>query len=158
MLCPNCGFQNQEGAKFCANCSYALSPDAGQTLPTNVPAAPPAPVVAYPPANLPAYAAPAAAPPYYGAPTKARSTALVLEILPGLFGLLGFGWIYAGETGKGVTWLIGFFIWSVVGAVIATLTAFIGCLCVLPISGFLIYMSASRLSAFAKSRPDTFTP
>ncbi|HZQ07907.1 MAG TPA: hypothetical protein VFD70_15085 [Anaerolineae bacterium] len=89
---------------------------------------------------------------------KSRATALVLEILPGLFGFLGFGWIYAGETSKGVTWLIGFLIWSVIGIIASAFTAFIGCLCVLPISCFLIYMSASRLNTYLKSRPDLFTP
>ncbi len=151
MFCNNCGFQNQPNAKFCARCGTKLATTQD------------APALSAPQAlsNMPTYPAqvpPVAPPPYYAAPPKSRSTALVLEILPALFGFLGFGWIYAGETQKGVMWLIGYLVWSVVGIILAAITVFIGCLCVLPVSIGLIYLSASRLNVYLKSRPDLFTP
>ena len=43
--------------------------------------------------------------------TKKRSIALILEILPGMFGFLGSGWMYAGNYSKGIMFLIGFLAW-----------------------------------------------
>lgn len=39
---------------------------------------------------------------YAPRPPKDRSIAIILEILPGLFGILGIGWIYAENTAVGI--------------------------------------------------------
>ena len=33
MFCPNCGTQNNDGVKFCANCGAALTPDTPAAAP-----------------------------------------------------------------------------------------------------------------------------
>jgi len=38
----------------------------------------------------------------FSRPLKDRNIALILEILPGLFGLVGFGWIYSNKTDTGI--------------------------------------------------------
>ena len=47
-------------------------------------------------------------------PTPSKGTALVLEVLPAIFGIFGIGWIYSGRTQTGIILLIaGFiFIWG----------------------------------------------
>jgi hypothetical protein len=54
---------------------------------------------------------------YSPLPQKDRRVALGLEILPGLFGFLGIGWIYSGRTWIGLAWLAGYLIWQ--GVIIA---------------------------------------
>lgn len=51
------------------------------------------------------------------APTETppnKGTALVLEVLPALFGVFGIGWIYSGRTNTGIMLLIAglVFIWG----------------------------------------------
>jgi hypothetical protein len=47
------------------------------------------------------------------------NVALILEILPGLLGFLGIGWMYIGRVGIGILLLIGW--WIILGSV-----AFVG--------------------------------
>jgi hypothetical protein len=89
---------------------------------------------------------------------KDRSIAIILEVLPGLFGFLGFGWIYAGETGKGITYLIGYWTWLFIGGIITAFTVGLGCIIVFPLSVAFIAVSASSLSKYARQRPDMFGP
>ncbi len=89
-------------------------------------------------------------------PMKDRSLALVLEILPALFGLFGFGWIYSGNTSTGVAWLVGVLIWDLVAVLILTLTAGFGCIFTIPINLVLVAISASSLNTYIKKHPELF--
>lgn len=96
-------------------------------------------------------------PPVYAArPPKDRSVALILEILPGLFGFLGFGWIYSGNTQTGILWLAGLLMWTIAAVIIDVVTAGFGCLCTLPISLALIAISVSNLNTYIKNHPELF--
>ena len=74
------------------------------------------------------------------------NNAIVLEILPGLFGFLGIGWIYSGYTQTGVIllilwWLLVWGSWITIllgSTVFTTITFGLGffsfcCLCIIPI-------------------------
>lgn len=107
--------------------------------PKDVGAASPAPTPAQAPANV--------APPdpaLVGAPTKTpmqlaeererrANIAMIIEVLGGLFGLLGLGYLYAGEAGKGLFRLVSWII--VVGlmwTVVAFLAAIVVGVCLIP--------------------------
>jgi hypothetical protein len=81
---------------------------------------------------------------------------MVLEILPGLFGFLGFGWIYSGNTSTGVAWLIGMLVWDVIAIIVAVISGSLACICTVPISLVLIAISASSLSKYTKAHPQLF--
>jgi TM2 domain-containing membrane protein YozV len=78
-----------------------------------------------PPPELP----PVGPPP---APPKDPNTAFVIELVGGIFGLLGLGYMYIGRTEDGVIRLIAWLVYNVVAwIVIFFLTAFvIGCFCI----------------------------
>jgi hypothetical protein len=46
-----------------------------------------------------------------------------LEILPDLFGLFGFGWIYSGNATAGLIWLFGVLMWDVFAIIFLVVTA-----------------------------------
>ena len=81
---------------------------------------------------------------------------MILEILPGLFGLLGFGWIYAGNLGVGLAWLVGMLIWTGIAAVIAIFSVGISLLCTLPVSIVMIVISAVTLNNYTKKQTALF--
>ena len=130
----------------------APSPVAPQVAPTDLTAilAPQTnPQANVPPINPQSYAPPPRAP-------KDRSVALILEILPGLFGLLGFGWLYSGNTNTGIVWLGGMLVWDLIAIVVGIVTAGFGCLCTLPISVSLLVVSAFMLNTYTKQHPELF--
>jgi hypothetical protein len=108
----------------------------------------------------PAYVPPAYTPPAYSAPpasaytpgaapataAKDRTIALLLEIGGGVFGFLGIGWLYAGNTTAGILWLAGMLIGSCL-AVVVDIVTFGAFLCVhiplwlvaVAVSGYLLY-------------------
>ena len=79
--------------------------------------------------------------------------ALILEIIPGLFGLLGIGWIYNGKTTAGVAWLVSGLIWEFIALIIIALTAGVGCFCTIPINLVLVGISASMLNSHTGQNP-----
>lgn len=87
---------------------------------------------------------------------KDRSIALILEILPGLFGFLGFGWLYSGNTGTGIAWLIGVLVWEFIAIFIDVITGGVFCLCSVPINLVLTTISAYSLNKYTKSHPELF--
>lgn len=91
-------------------------------------------------------------------PPKDRSIALILEILPGLFGLLGFGWIYSENINTGIMWLVSVLVWDAIAIFISVLTGGFGCFCTLPINVALIAISASSLNSYTKQHPELFGP
>lgn len=89
--------------------------------------------------------------------TKDRSIALILEILPGLFGFLGFGWIYAGDNNKGIMFLIGFLAWHLVIVLpISLITAGFGLCVTIPIDLIVIGVSAASLNNHTLQHPELF--
>jgi hypothetical protein len=96
-------------------------------------------------------------PPEVGlSPVKERSIALVLEVLPGLFGLFGIGWIYSGNTTAGVLWLIGVMTWNCIALTSAVLTSGFACICTVPASWVMLAISAVFLHSYTKQHPEVF--
>ena len=87
----------------------SAAPPAGPTeAPATAAGAPPA-------AEAPPFAAaPAASPPPLVGAGKDPSTAFLLELLLGLFGFLGIGYLYAGRTNEGLFRLVVFLIYNLV--------------------------------------------
>ena len=82
--------------------------------------------------------------------TKSKSSALVLEILPGIVGILGIGWIYAGETQKGILILVG----NIIIQIGLILTTGVGPICTVPLG---IVLSAYMLNQHIKKSPLLWT-
>jgi zinc-ribbon domain len=95
-------------------------------------------------------------PAYVPRPPKDRSIALILEILPGLFGFIGFGWMYSGNTTAGLIWLISVLIWDFIGVGIVLLTGGLACFCTVPANLVLIAASASFLNSYTHQHPELF--
>lgn len=100
MFCPNCGTQNNDGVKFCANCGAALTPD--------TPAA--APVQQYNPVN-PVNTNPVNVTPVYSANTSAAQKTNVLCIVGFIVSLVSIVLL-------GTTAIIGLIL-SVIGLIVA---------------------------------------
>lgn len=124
MICQKCGAALEEGAAFCPSCGTRVQAEAQQATTATV--------------GVGATAVPGA---------KSKSTALVLEIVAGLFGFLGIGWIYAGETQKGILILIGNF---VLQGLVLVFTLFLGVICTIPLSAGI---SAYLLNEHIKKSP-----
>lgn len=132
MKCPNCGAESAPGERFCGHCGQTLpDPTATQPLPAG---GPPAPYVSAAPP--PAYSAGSPAPPPYVPPPvppvpvaaegRDPQTAMILEVIAGLFGFLGIGHFYAGRTNTGLALLIGW--WVFLGVEVMLMAVLIGCL------------------------------
>ncbi|MBI4312433.1 MAG: zinc ribbon domain-containing protein [Chloroflexi bacterium] len=111
MYCSKCGAQVAPGSRFCSGCGASIADGAGLHTQQG--------------ARL---------------PRKDPAVAALLASLPGLFGLLGIGHIYVGQTGKGVAWLIAGIILVFLGFVFAI--TIIGLLIAIPIwiAGFIIWI------------------
>jgi hypothetical protein len=125
--CPKCGTANQAGAKKCWNCGWQLD------------IVPPEKVD-----SIPVH------------PPKNKHRAFLLEILPGLIGILGIGWITAGNRRTGFFWLIGAIVWDLftVGATIFTQGTAI--YATLPIYYLMLVMSVISLNGFMSHNQDIF--
>jgi len=77
-----------------------------------------------------------------------RELAILLEILPGLFGILGLGWLYAGNKKVGVALLIGFLLWDILVWVLAFSTSFLVFLCILPLNILIVIVSVLMLNGY----------
>ena len=114
------------------------------------------------PEPAPAYRAepplpPVSAPsPAYPAEKKDRGVALILEILPGLFGFLGIGWIYTGNLTVGISALIGFWVLIAIEVFIVIITVGFGACCVLPLNIIILAASALMLNNYIQQHPDQF--
>lgn len=171
--CNRCGQKRRPGAKFCAHCgaqalpsslppTQIISPPSDlspTSLPQNKPVSKPSPKEFQPPQPQQEYQPDyQRRPMYISRPQKDRSIALLLEIMPGLFGFLGFGWIYSGNTSTGLMWLIGVMMWNLIAAFIIVATFGVGWVCTAPVNLLCIAVSASSLNEYAKNRPDVFGP
>ncbi len=87
---------------------------------------------------------------------KDRSIALGLEILPGLIGFLGFGWMYADNLLVGLLLLGGYIVWNVIAVILDVVTVGIF-LCVhLPVHAIVVALSAFILYRHTKNHPEMF--
>jgi hypothetical protein len=176
ITCPNCNTQNPDDAQSCSNCGAPLSealyhapaqppegvPSESVEIPEPSPdyagsveqALPPPP----PPSSPvpPVLAAPATLSVFKSGEKKDRSLALLLEILPGFFGLLGIGWMYSGNIGVGITFLAAFLIWDLIAISIAVLTGFLACFCILPINIVAIIASVLLLNNYIQDHSEAF--
>jgi len=89
-------------------------------------------------------------------PPKDGGIAFCLEILPGLAGLFGIGWIYSGNTSTGVILLAGGIFWFLIIVVAAFITASAACLCTVPLSLVGTAISSVMLNNYTKQHPELF--
>lgn len=120
------------------------------------PQARPAWIPPAPAAGSGAQRAPAPAMYGYGYPSKSKSTAMLLEIGIGLFALMGFGWIYAGQSSTGVILLIVNIVLNLGYWFIAALTAGISMICTVPLQIIAVLISAAMLNSHMNNHPDKF--
>ncbi len=182
VTCPNCNTQNPDDARSCSNCGAPLSealyhaqspppegvppefveiPEPSPQYPAQehpqepeAPLAPEPPAPPETPAPTPAPIQPAPTP--AGSIKKDRSLAYLLEILPGIFGLLGLGWIYSGNLGVGLIVLVGYLIWDVIALVAAAVTGFLACFCIIPINIVPVIISVLLLNNFIQAHSELF--
>lgn len=160
-ICKTCGTENLAVNKFCANCGTPLAnpdytPPSGQSQPSE-PSPVPSSASSQLDSSIPQPTHPKATILQQAElPTKDRALALILEILPGLFGLCGFGWIYSGNTNTGIFWLIGVLTWDFAAFLIVLVTGGFGCCCTVPMNLLLIVVSSSSLNTFTKKHPELF--
>jgi hypothetical protein len=88
---------------------------------------------------------------------KDRSLAVLLEVLPGLFGFLGIGWLYAGNIVVGLVLLIGYLLFIGFEILIGTLTFGLACCFTLPLNVVAIAVSALLLNNYSEQHPEIFT-
>ena len=173
ITCPNCSTVNPEGSQTCTSCGASLVETAElptsepmQTVENEIPE--PSPYVEpeqsqTTPASGSSATVPASEPvqphPVDLTPArKDRSLAIILEVVPGLFGFLGIGWIYSGFTGAGIAWLVGFLIWNIIALVICIFTVGLGCLCTLPINLIVLIASVISLNSQIQNHSEQFNP
>ncbi len=84
-----------------------------------------------------------------GPEVKDPTTGLLIELLPGFFGFMGIGWLWAGETAIGVALLLGF--WVFLAVEIALMFVLIG-FCLLPVNLIAPIASAILLQRRLKER------
>jgi hypothetical protein len=173
ITCPNCSTSNPDSAQVCLSCGAPLIEAAGRPAnerlqpaegeipepsPFAMPESPePAPSsVSVTPIPVSAPSRPAKVD--FTSPKKDRSLAIVLEVVPGLFGLLGIGWIYSGFTSAGIAWLVGFLIWNIIALVICIFTVGVGCLCTLPVNLVVLIASVMALNSQIQDHSEQFIP
>jgi len=103
---------------------------------------------------LPAHSPPA----IQAQPTKDRSIAIILELLPGFFAFLGIGWIYVGQTTTGVTVLVVDLLFNIVFTIIGVVTAGISLCLTAPLQLAAIGVSTYLLHQYTKKHPELFGP
>jgi TM2 domain-containing membrane protein YozV len=87
---------------------------------------------------------------------KSRGTALLLEILLGLIGLPGIGWIYSGKGMPGTILLVCWIVWNCIAAAIILASSGIALLCTIPIGLVEVTVSALLLNNYASQHPEVF--
>jgi hypothetical protein len=176
ITCPNCSTSNPDGAQTCISCGAPLVEaadlPAGVVMPQTENEIPePSPYIEHDQSqtqqagdslgeSLPASASQPVQPPEvdFSAPKKDRSLAIILEVVPGLVGFLGIGWIYSGYTNIGIAWLLGFLVWNVIALVICIFTVGLGCLCTLPINLIVLIASVITLNSQIQKHSEQFNP
>ena len=130
--------------------SYAQPPPNPYGQPPSPPPAPPGQSYGGPPPAQP-YSYGAAPRPVATAGPEVRdpTTGLLIEMIPGFFGFLGIGWLWAGETAIGIALLLGY--WVFLAVEIALMFVLIG-FCLLPVNLIAPIASAIVLQRRLKER------
>jgi hypothetical protein len=112
------------------------------------------------PPQTPLYSsAPPSQPIYYSTPArphKDKGLAMILEIVPALFGIFGIGWIYSGNLNTGLIWLIGMLLWTFFTIFLDVITFGVACLCTVPIQLIMIIVTAVTLNTHINKHPEVF--
>ena len=77
---------------------------------------------------------------------------LVFEVLGGLFGLYGVGWIVGGYAVTGALLLVGSFLLTLLWIAVTLATVGVGLFCIIPIDLVILATSALTLNARLKRR------
>ncbi len=117
--------------------------------PPPMPVPVPAPAFAYMPAQPYPLVAPRA--------PRDPMLALLIEAVPAFFGFFGIGWMYAGNTGVGLLWLIVMLMWDALTIGLATATGGLWCCCALPVSLFAIALSVGLLYEHTRHHTTRFS-
>jgi transposase-like protein len=87
---------------------------------------------------------------------KNFSTAMALEIILGLFGIPGIGWIYSGNTTTGIILLVCYLLWDCVAIALVIGTSGVGVVCTLPLGILTVIVSSLFLNNYSKKYPEIF--
>lgn len=79
------------------------------------------------------------------------SIALVVEILFGLFGLLGIGWFYAGNMGIGALAFFGYFVLIGLESVVVVVTGGLAACLIVPVNLALIVVSGFKARDYVRN-------
>jgi hypothetical protein len=173
ITCSNCSTSNPDSTQTCISCGALLVeanelpavedmpqaeneiPDPSAYVEPEQPLAAPAsdstaPVPGSEPVQPPTIEFPS--------PKKDRNQAIILEVVPGVFGFLGIGWIYSGYTTAGIAWLVGFLIWNMIALTICFFTFGLGCFCTLPINLIVLIASVVALNSQIQNHTEQFIP
>lgn len=158
IVCQYCGATIPANAATCSMCGSPTKPPPPPTFIS--PETPPSPEIMEPAFTKPPASEykppqpdlispePALSTPQPASASTNRTTAVVVEIVAGVFGFLGIGWMISGKLGLGIGLLIGYWIFIAIYALILTALSpftvglsFFG-LCLLPIvpaiSGYML--------------------
>ena len=81
------------------------------------------------------------------------NTPVVVEIICGIFGIYGIGWLMSGYTGVGLTLLlVGILLWAPIFWVVTAFTVGLGLICLIPIDIAIWVTSALTLNSKLKQR------
>ena len=99
MNCPRCNAENADHARFCANCGQPLTPQTASLQPipstTPMPSSSATPTATTTPPDV--------------------NTAFILEVVLGIIGFMGVGWMYGGQMVIGVGLLMGWWVLMALG-------------------------------------------
>jgi len=87
---------------------------------------------------------------------KNFSTAMALEIILGLLGILGSGWIYSGNTTTGIILLVCYLIWDCLAIAFVLGSSGAGLICTLPLGILAVIVSSLFLNTYSKKHPEIF--
>ena len=124
---------------------YVHLPKAEEELESAAPEPPPDPEVT-----------PAVAPSSPLLKDRNRNTALILEVVFGIFGMLGVGWIYAGQTGRGAGILVTCLVIEFALCAGVVLSSGIGFVCFVPILMIAVAVSVYYLNRYTQQHPELF--
>jgi hypothetical protein len=90
--------------------------------------------------------------------TKDRSIAIILEVLPGIFGLPGIGWIYSGNTKVGLILLFSMIGWNILVILPTAIMTAGGSLliCCIPATIIVVVVSVMKLTTYTQQHPELF--
>ena len=87
------------------------------------------------------------------APQQDNTTlAIILEVVGGIFGIFGIGWLVSGNTSTGLMFLIGGFVWLAIAIVLSVVTFGIGLICIWPVDLAIMITSVIMLNNRLKQR------